>query len=1372
MAGSGASVGAATPQVADRSTRSWRDVVGWGGGWFALVALALWMRGTAPAWLFASGAGWLLWTLLAARRCGRWGLGAAAALWLALGFAAGVQVRLHRVANDWEVVRAQIEERAEAALGEDLNALLDRGETAVDETITAARAPGGRAALFERLRLLHRNTEVAAVAVYGRDGAPVAWAGEHRGQVPDSVRLGLRPYFFSSGPLFGYLYFTRTFDSGYTAVSAILLEANLAVGEGTRPYTEAFTDRHGITPRFTTPDRAQGESVWDWTADVPILSVSFVRLTQERWRERIVSFGRWGVAVGWGGGFALLAAAWYRRRRGPPGIPVAAATLAAMVAPLGELTGMEDVFSPMGFVLPLPVDVTLGQLMVLLTGGAAWILTHPRPLRSPARLRVGFRMVPAALLIPLALRLVSDSASQWLLAAHSAGGISLVMAATLAVAIPLFFLFPGPARDPGSDLGLRWWVPALLLAVALGAGLVLWWEPGRVAPAWVPALWAVPFGLFAAGFSRSRPGRGSLAPWLAAGWLGATLAASTLWVAHLDARLQTAERELSRLGTVPDPYLDFLLRQFAERTLLNAAEGRAGVGLLYQSWVGAGLAKEGYEARVTLWDQGVTTAELRLTDVPLADSLVRPLLARAAYVEEPIVQRHTDDPSVHYLLLVALPGGRAVTVAVPPRAHLGRSGALARFLDPGLEPEARGGPTSLSLVPQSAIRNSVGEAHSAPMKWVQTAEGWRSETEVRFPGASMHAHLLVRTPSVFLTSVRSVLVLAFALAVMGMLWTVARTLCGEPLGLGSREWVWTRTFRGRLTFALFVFFLLPMAAFGATAYRALAREVVRTAGALAERALEQAAAELNGESLPELAAHVHADLLQYSRGVLSGASSPGVLELGLYNTWLPPRSYLFFSSGEAVRDLEERQLAGREYLLAYRRVSLDQVLAAPTPLASGEIARRQRELGNAVLLAVLLGGGLSVILSFFVGRALSRPIDDLSRAAAAVGSGNLGVRLRETREDEFGGLYRSFNRMVLRLRRTRAALERETRRTEAVVEEAGTGVLALDPAGRVAMINARAGEILGTAAPAGHPFPEDGPVAAAVARALRDFRRSGDLEHGEELEIEERVLRLRLRRLRGEMGMGGAVVVLEDVTSELRSARVLAWGEMARQVAHEIKNPLTPIKLSVQHLRRAYADGRPDFEQILERNVGAILGEIDRLGEISRAFARFGAPAQAAGDLEPVSLGRVAEETLALYRGTNDGIGYRVEVAPDTPPALSRVGELKEVIVNLLENARAALPEGGEIRLSAVPAGGGAWVMLNVEDTGEGIPAELLPRVFEPQFSTRSSGTGLGLAIVRRLVESWGGEVTMDSEPGRGTTVHLRMRAASGNGAGPEPPAG
>jgi two-component system nitrogen regulation sensor histidine kinase NtrY len=230
-------------------------------------------------------------------------------------------------------------------------------------------------------------------------------------------------------------------------------------------------------------------------------------------------------------------------------------------------------------------------------------------------------------------------------------------------------------------------------------------------------------------------------------------------------------------------------------------------------------------------------------------------------------------------------------------------------------------------------------------------------------------------------------------------------------------------------------------------------------------------------------------------------------------------------------------------------------------------------------------------------------------------------------------------------------------------------------------------------------------------------------------------------------------------TQELRSARVLAWGEMARQVAHEIKNPLTPIKLAVQHIRRAHADERPDFPTILQANVEQILAEIDRLSEIARAFSRYGAPSGAAGPLQGVDVGAVVHDALTLYRAGDAAARYVEEIEEPLPRGLARSGELKEVVLNLVENARAALDgRSGTIVLRAQPLEG--YVEVSVSDNGPGIPPALLPRIFEPHFSTRSTGTGLGLAIVRRLVESWGGDVTAESEPGSGTIVRVRIPVA------------
>jgi signal transduction histidine kinase len=216
---------------------------------------------------------------------------------------------------------------------------------------------------------------------------------------------------------------------------------------------------------------------------------------------------------------------------------------------------------------------------------------------------------------------------------------------------------------------------------------------------------------------------------------------------------------------------------------------------------------------------------------------------------------------------------------------------------------------------------------------------------------------------------------------------------------------------------------------------------------------------------------------------------------------------------------------------------------------------------------------------------------------------------------------------------------------------------------------------------------------------------------------------------------------------------------MARQVAHEIKNPLTPIRLGVQHLRRARNDARVDFDRVLEHNVKQILTEIDRLDEIARAFSRYGAAPEERGKPGLVDVAAIVREVVSLERmGGSDAVEW-TEDGVDAPVlAFARVDELKEVLLNVLENARHAQAKHVAVRVASDSDGRGA-VTIAVRDDGHGIPPDVLPRVFEPHFSTRTSGSGLGLAISRQLVESWGGEITLESAPGRGSTVTMTLSA-------------
>jgi signal transduction histidine kinase len=216
---------------------------------------------------------------------------------------------------------------------------------------------------------------------------------------------------------------------------------------------------------------------------------------------------------------------------------------------------------------------------------------------------------------------------------------------------------------------------------------------------------------------------------------------------------------------------------------------------------------------------------------------------------------------------------------------------------------------------------------------------------------------------------------------------------------------------------------------------------------------------------------------------------------------------------------------------------------------------------------------------------------------------------------------------------------------------------------------------------------------------------------------------------------------------------------MARQVAHEIKNPLTPIRLGVQHLRRAR--GRADFDEILDQNVSRILTEIDRLDEIARAFSRYGGAPEARPPAEPTDVAAAVRDVVALETLGEGQVRWETSVEDGLPAAQAREDELREVLLNLFENARHA--QARTVRADvrrAVTSDGTAAVTIEVTDDGHGIAAEVLPRIFEPHFSTRTSGSGLGLPISRRMVESWGGEVTIESHVGVGTTVRVTLRTA------------
>jgi two-component system, NtrC family, nitrogen regulation sensor histidine kinase NtrY len=310
----------------------------------------------------------------------------------------------------------------------------------------------------------------------------------------------------------------------------------------------------------------------------------------------------------------------------------------------------------------------------------------------------------------------------------------------------------------------------------------------------------------------------------------------------------------------------------------------------------------------------------------------------------------------------------------------------------------------------------------------------------------------------------------------------------------------------------------------------------------------------------------------------------------------------------------------------------------------------------------------------------------------------------------------------------------------------------VDGDSRVVLANPRAESLLGGSVPPGTLLQI---VSPSLAQRTATFATSSKRDDAFEDTWGDATVQGRFTRL----DQGGVVVTLDDVTQLAHAQRVLAWGEMARQVAHEIKNPLTPIRLGVQHLRRARDDGRADFDAILDRNVGTILTQIDRLDEIARAFSRYGTSPETAPSAEPTDVVPVVQEVLDLERMSEGGVAWDITVPTrNSAVAMARAPELRDVLLNLLENARQA----GATDVRVTVATSADAVTIAVRDNGSGIAPDVLFKVFEPHFSTRTSGSGLGLAISRRIVDGWGGTLQISESGPDGTVVTMALRVATG----------
>lgn len=421
-------------------------------------------------------------------------------------------------------------------------------------------------------------------------------------------------------------------------------------------------------------------------------------------------------------------------------------------------------------------------------------------------------------------------------------------------------------------------------------------------------------------------------------------------------------------------------------------------------------------------------------------------------------------------------------------------------------------------------------------------------------------------------------------------------------------------------------------------------------------------------------------------------------------------------------------------------------------------------------LVLLLSVLLAILAALTAAQRLVRPLTQLARATGEVAAGRYHQELTTQSADELGFLVQSFNHMSLELEGSRSALEDQRQYLETVLGRLSAGVLSIDGQGRLVTSNASASDILGFALEPWHgrsmqTIANQEPRLKLLLERLEERRRQQG-EWREEIKLggEEKPLVLMCRGSQLTGADGGLVVVFDDVTVLTETQREAAWAEVAQRLAHEVKNPLTPIRLSAERLGSKLArELSPEQQQLLEKSTRTIIHQVESLQSLVNTFGDYAREPRSV--LRPVDIRQVVDDVLALYEPGEDGVVFEQQFQQDTALAMADPDRLRQILHNLIRNALEAHGNEqcplhislatGNLNKNQLPG-----ILLTITDDGPGVREELLERIFEPYVTSKTRGTGLGLAIVKRIVDQHGGSIRIENRNSGGARVQLWLPAA------------
>lgn len=417
-----------------------------------------------------------------------------------------------------------------------------------------------------------------------------------------------------------------------------------------------------------------------------------------------------------------------------------------------------------------------------------------------------------------------------------------------------------------------------------------------------------------------------------------------------------------------------------------------------------------------------------------------------------------------------------------------------------------------------------------------------------------------------------------------------------------------------------------------------------------------------------------------------------------------------------------------------------------------------------VTLALLLA---AIWVALRVAAGITVPIRKLAEGTAAVAAGRFDYRIDETTGDEVGVLIGSFNKMTSELRQSREQLVQADSYKQTILSNIDTGVVSIDRLGRITTINAsalaslgvREKDVLGKRYDEAFGFIELEPIRRLFRRLEQG---QGRAEEEIALNVRGRILTLRMRisTLRDSAGTPiGSVITFDDLTELIRAKKAETWQDVARRIAHEFKNPLTPIKLSAERLRKKHSEGAADFDTVFDECSRTIVQEADGLRKLVDEFANFAR--MPSSNPVPQPLAPVIESAAQLYAAAHKNITVVKEMEPGIPDVIIDNEQMKRVFINLFENAVEAMNGKGRIWVATRMTSGG-MAQIEVADEGPGITAEDIPRLFEPDFSRKKKKSGLGLAIVLRIIKDHGGTIRVEQNIPKGAKFIIQLPVRQG----------